>query len=121
MDQTGKVSEHTGGPEDGRVLVTGASGFVGGYVIRALLDRGYTPVCLVRDPGKLTGRLADEQAAKLEIVQGDPFDLAALHRAAAGCRAAIHLIGIIEEKPSIGQTFSRVHVEATRNVVQVCT
>ncbi len=104
----------------GKVFVTGGTGFVGGYVVRELVTKGYEPVCLVRDPDRLGRRLPEEQRAKIRHVQGDVFDTAALDRAATGCQAAIHLIGIIEEKRLHGQTFRRVHVEGTRLVVDAC-
>jgi len=90
-----------------RVLVTGASGFVGHHVGRQLLDEQYTPVCLARNPRKLSERLTDEQFDKTTVIQGNVFDPRSLDKAAENCSAAIHLVGIIEENPSIGQTFSR--------------
>ncbi len=103
-----------------RVLLTGAGGFVGGYVLRELLDRGYRPVCIVRRPPDLAARLPAEIAVRCEIGAGDLFDTPALLRAAAGCAAAIHLVGIIEEKPAQLVTFERIHVEATRCVLDAC-
>lgn len=103
-----------------KVLVTGGTGFVGRYVVRELIARGYQPVCLVRDAQKLTARLTPAQALQVTTVPGDVFDMAALNRAASGCGAAIHLIGIIMEKRLEGQTFRRVHVEATQNVLAAC-
>ncbi|MDL1969833.1 MAG: NAD(P)H-binding protein [Candidatus Desulfofervidaceae bacterium] len=88
------------------VFVTGATGFVGNHVVKTLLAFGEKVRCLVR-PGS-EGRL--RYAA--EIVKGDIFspDLAAKM---AGCKAVIHLVGIIREFPQKGITFKRLHVEAT--------
>ena len=43
------------GAED-RVLVTGATGYIGGRLVPRLLERGYAVRVLVRDPGRLQGR-----------------------------------------------------------------
>lgn len=104
----------------GRVLLTGASGFVGGYVLRELVDQGYRPVCVVRRPEDLTVRLPSRIADGCDIRAGDLFDVSALGQAAAGCTGAVHLVGIIEENPRAGATFERIHVEGTRNVLQAC-
>ena len=50
------------------ILVTGATGYVGGRLIPRLLDSGYCLRVLVRDPARLQGRPWLEQ---VEVVQGD--------------------------------------------------
>jgi dihydroflavonol-4-reductase len=65
-------------------LVTGASGFVGAAVVRALLGRGYGVRVLLRDPA---AAICPEPAEK---VLGDITDLESLDRAVIGCRAVIH-------------------------------
>src|ERR1700722_10557962 len=50
-------------------------------------------------------------------IPGGFFDPAAVDRAVAGCRAVIHLVGIIRENPRQGITFARMHVSATRALV----
>lgn len=103
-----------------RALLTGASGFVGRYVFRELIARGHKPVCLVRDRDRFASSVPEAPPDRYEIVVGDLTDRAALARAATGAEAAIHLVGIIFEHPFRGQTFERVHVEGTRNVVESC-
>ena len=95
----------------GRILVTGASGFVGRAVIAELLERGYAVRALVNR------RPVETQDPRVESVSGGLFDPAALDRAAGGCDAVIHLVGIIMERPLSGITFHRIHVEGTRNIV----
>ncbi|MFH1418961.1 MAG: SDR family NAD(P)-dependent oxidoreductase, partial [Planctomycetota bacterium] len=105
----------------GRVLVTGASGFVGREVTAKLVKRGYKPVCLVRDRERFLSRAQGLSPAQIEAVQGDLFDKSALAEAAEGVDAAIHLVGIIAERRLAGQTFERVHVEGTRRVIEACS
>ncbi len=101
----------------GNVLVTGGTGFVGSRVVRRLLSKGLTPVCLVRSPAKLFAQQHDVSPDRLVPVVGDLGDRAALKDAAGRCRAAIHLVGIILARRLRGQTFHRVHVCGTQNVV----
>lgn len=96
-----------------RVLLTGATGYVGSYVLRELLRQDHTPRCLIRGPAS---DLAVQSDA-VEIATGDVTEPASLDTAFSDCDAVIHLVGIIEEAPSQGATFDRVHVGGTRHVV----
>jgi len=101
-----------GYPDEVRVLVTGANGFVGGYVCRALIGAGWQVTGLSRrsDAKLPTGVTALEG----DVASGD-----GLGRAMTGIDAVVHLVGIIQERGS--QTFERVHVEGTRNVLEAAT
>ncbi|MBU0640370.1 MAG: NAD(P)H-binding protein [Planctomycetes bacterium] len=101
-----------------RVLVTGAAGFVGRQVVRELVARGMTAVCLVRDRPRFETKTASLDARQLVLHTGDLFS-AALPAAADGADACIHLVGIIMEHARRGQTFERVHEEGTRRVIEV--
>jgi len=94
------------------VAITGATGFVGGAVVRLLLRRGHDVRALVRDPER-AGRLRD--LGSVQLVAGDLDDAAALRGLMAGAEAVVHLVGIIAE--SGRQTFERIHVEGTARVV----
>jgi uncharacterized protein YbjT (DUF2867 family) len=95
-----------------RVFVTGATGFVGRAVIRALQGRGYAVRCLVRRGSERQLRGMEG----LERVEGDILVPATLERGMAGCDSVVHLVGIIRERSS--STFERIHIEGTSNVLQ---
>lgn len=95
------------------VALTGGSGFVGRHVLRMLLEEGVHVRALLRDPTKLV--LKD---AHVTIVEGDLFSRDRLAELVHGVDAVIHLVGIIMEAPSRGQTFERIHVEGTRNLME---
>jgi len=74
-----------------RVLLTGATGYVGGRLAPRLLDAGYAVRCVVRDPRKLDNRdWATHDRA--EIVRGDVEDTDALAEQMRGCAHAFYLV-----------------------------
>jgi NADH dehydrogenase len=97
-----------------RVFVTGATGFVGRAVIHALRAEGHVVRCLVRRGSErnLQGLGA------VERVEGDILVREGLTDEIAGCDTVIHLVGIIREHPGRGATFSAVHTQGTRNVLE---
>jgi nucleoside-diphosphate-sugar epimerase len=75
-----------------KVFVTGGTGFIGGHVVRQLLERGDDVVAWVRNPAKgeaLTARGA-------ELREGDLSDRAAIAAAMEGCDAVIHGAAVYE-------------------------
>ncbi|MGD9046401.1 MAG: NAD(P)H-binding protein, partial [Desulfobacterales bacterium] len=73
------------------ILVTGATGYVGGRLIPALLDAGYR----VRAMGRSLDKLGCRPWARLrqiELVEGDALDRGSLEEACRGCRAAYYLV-----------------------------
>ncbi len=102
-----------------RVLVTGASGFVGRHVVRCLMASGHHPVCFVRNTDRMRALLADAAPGQYTVAAGSPFDESALRQASRDIDAAVHLIGIILERRRFrGQSFRRVHVEAAQRVLE---
>lgn len=71
------------------VLVTGATGYVGGRLVPRLLEAGYQVRCLVRDPSRLQGR---PWLGQVEIVQGDVLKPETLAAAMQGVEAAYYMI-----------------------------
>jgi uncharacterized protein YbjT (DUF2867 family) len=71
------------------ILVTGATGYIGGRLIPRLLEMGYRVRCLVRDPARLQGRAWHSD---VEIVPGDVLQPESLAQAMQGVQVAYYLI-----------------------------
>jgi uncharacterized protein YbjT (DUF2867 family) len=76
-------------PQSNLILVTGATGYVGGRLVPRLLDAGYRVRCLVRDPSRLQGR---SWLKRVEVVTGDGLSKGTLMDAMQGVSAAYYLI-----------------------------
>lgn len=72
-----------------RVLVTGATGYIGGRLIRELISHGYRVRVLVRDQNKLSDYPWRDQ---VEVVEGDAMDKSALQEALKGIELAYYLL-----------------------------
>ncbi len=73
------------------ILVSGATGYIGGRLVPRLLDAGYGVRCLARAPRKLAARPWADRPG-VEIVAGDAESVDDLRRALRGCSAAYYLI-----------------------------
>jgi uncharacterized protein YbjT (DUF2867 family) len=81
------------------ILLTGATGYIGGLLLPLLESRGHRVRCLARRPGRL--RQGTDPAT--EIVEGDVRDPASLSRAMAGIDVAVYLIHSMGEAGSFEQ------------------
>ena len=98
-----------------RVLVTGAYGFLGRYVVREMLDHGYSVVAFGRDAGKLESLRGD----RVELVQGDFTIHGDIEKATRDVDYVIHC-GALLKGWGRREDFMQVNVEGTRNVLRAC-
>ena len=96
-----------------RVAIFGGTGFVGSYIVEALLAAGHAPVLLVR-PGS---EQKVPHAGRCHLVPGDVGNATAIVSTLRNCDAAIWLIGILRERPSEGITFRAMQFEAACRVI----
>jgi uncharacterized protein YbjT (DUF2867 family) len=90
-----------------RILLTGATGLLGGALLRLLLAEGLETRCLVRADSPNTPRLDGE---RVEILHGDAAREEDLYRALTDTDALLHVAGI-EYAPPVVQAASRAGVE----------
>jgi nucleoside-diphosphate-sugar epimerase len=90
-----------------KVLLTGATGFTGGFVVRELLARGVPVRCLVRNPEK-----ARILPPEVEVVSGDMGDDCALEKAFRGIQRLINVASLgFGHAPAIVRSAQRAKVE----------
>jgi uncharacterized protein YbjT (DUF2867 family) len=92
------------------ILLTGASGFVGGHMAHALRADDKPVRGLVRD----RRRAGTLESWGVELVEGDVTDPASLRAAVSGTETVVHLVAIRQGRP---EQFRRVMVEGTRNLL----
>jgi dihydroflavonol-4-reductase len=98
-----------------KVLLTGATGFLGSWVARTLVEAGMRVRVLVRRPERLRP-LAD---LDLDVMRGDVLQPDSIDAAAANVDAIVHCAGDVSWRRRDGERVTRVNVEGTRNVLQV--
>lgn len=96
-----------------KALVTGAAGFVGSHVVRAVLESGGQVRALVR-PGSTADALAGLDA---EVVQGDVRDAAAMSDALQGCDTLFHVAAYYGSREDDAPMLYEVNVKGTLTVM----
>jgi dihydroflavonol-4-reductase len=96
-----------------RILVTGATGFLGTHLVPKLLAQGHQ----VRTIGRSQPGAA---LAGAEHVKGDLKDREAVRRALSGIEAVYHLAGLVSFDPKDGRKMYELHVDCTRELLRDC-
>jgi nucleoside-diphosphate-sugar epimerase len=100
----------------GEVLITGATGFLGGSLLSRLLAEGVPVRALVRSPAK-----ARELAVQgVETIVGDVSDPGAVKRAVDNVAVVYHLAGKLLEPGEPPDEYRRTHVHGTRLLLECC-
>jgi uncharacterized protein YbjT (DUF2867 family) len=113
---------YTSGMTGSLVLVTGATGYIGGRLVPELLAAGHRVRCLVRNPAKLTG---EPWLPQVEITTGSIDDPAAVAAALQGTSAAyylIHSMGDVADfaaRDRQAATTFRAAADATKGLEQI--
>ncbi|WBY01125.1 SDR family oxidoreductase [Ramlibacter tataouinensis] len=98
-----------------RILLTGATGLIGGAIARALLRQGHQLVCAVRDPARLQLG-AGASALQADLAGVPTADWWAAHL--RGVDAVVNAVGILRESP--GQSFEALHHRAPAELFRAC-
>jgi len=97
-----------------KVAIIGGTGFVGSYLVDALLDAGHEPHVLVR-PGS-ENKL--HRASECSITKGDLDSTDAIDAVVTGCDAVIYNVGILREHPREGITFEALQYRGAQSVAE---
>ena len=97
-----------------RIALFGGTGYVGSYLVDALIRAGMRPVLLVRRGSEARVRYA----GACDIISGDIDDDAAIARVVEGADGVIYNIGILREFPDRGVTFEALHDSAAYRTIE---
>jgi dihydroflavonol-4-reductase len=101
-----------------KILITGGTGFLGAYIIRALIEKGYA-VRAIHRSNKVPAFIPKEIFDKVEWVEGDILDVVSLEDAMEGMDTVIHSAAIVSFSEKQRKEMYAVNVEGTANVVNV--
>jgi farnesol dehydrogenase len=99
-----------------KVLVTGASGYLGGRLCHALLRQGHSVRAFVRPTSDLSS--LPPLSENLELAYGDATDYSSLLAACSGCQVVFHAAALVEPWLPDPSKFSTVNVGGLRNILQ---
>lgn len=103
-----------------KVLVTGGTGFLGAYIIKELVHRGYHVRALKRNLSTPDPEFMDASLwQKIEWVEGDVLDIISLEEAMQGIDAVIHAAAVVSFDKKHRAEMYQVNVEGTANVVNM--
>ena len=97
-----------------KIVVTGANGFLGSWLTKALVSRGYDVHILAR----ATSDLSDLKGVSFKILIGDVTDPVSLEKAFAGAQGVFHLAGVVAYRHEERALMEKVNVQGTANVIQ---
>lgn len=97
-----------------KVALIGGTGFVGSYLVDALLDAGHQPRVLVRSGSESKLR----RATDCEVMKGDLDSPEAIEAVVEGCDAVIYNVGILREFPREGITFEALQYQGAVTVAE---
>ena len=104
--------------KDVRILVTGATGFVGSYILRSLIHAGYQNVsALHRESSDFS--LVAEIKEEVRWICCDLMDLPGLEEAAVDQQIVVHAAALVSFQPWDRKRLNKVNVEGTANMVNV--
>ena len=101
-----------------RVLVTGGTGFLGAYIIKELISKGYRVRAIRRKAG-LPAFIDSSILEKAEWVQGDVLDVITLEDAMKGMDMVIHSAAVVSFLKKERKQMYQVNVDGTANVVNM--
>ena len=100
-----------------RVLVTGGTGFVGGWTAKAIADVGHSIRFLVRNPARLETSAAKLGVDVSDYAVGDITDRVSVRKALAGCDAVVHSAALVATDPRQTQEMLTTNMQGAQNVL----
>lgn len=100
-----------------KVLLTGANGLLGSYILRWLLNKGFEVRATYRGGSDMS--LVDDIHDKVEWFKGDMTDYAKMEMAMQGCNRVIHSAAVVSYDPGDKGKMIDINVGGTKNLVDI--
>lgn len=97
-----------------RVLVVGATGYIGGNLARSLVCKGYSVRGMLRNPAKAS----ELSRLGIEPIEGDIRDPAAVERAVHGIDVVYNVAGLFRQENVSRRQMWETHVQGPRNLIE---
>jgi dihydroflavonol-4-reductase len=102
-----------------KILVTGGTGFLGAYIIKELVEKGYAVKAIRRERSKMPFYIPSSVLEKVEWIEGDILDVIFLDEAMKDVDTVIHAAAVVSFSPKNRHEMYQVNVEGTANVVNI--
>ena len=100
-----------------RVLITGGTGFVGGWTAKAISDAGHSVRFLVRNPGKLQTTVTKLGVDASDFAVADITHRVAVREALQGCDAVVHSAALVATDPRQTAEMLATNMQGAQNVL----
>jgi len=100
-----------------RVLITGGTGFVGGWTAKAIADAGHSIRFLVRNPARLQTSIAKLGVDVSDFAVGDITDRVSVRDALRGCDAVVHSAALVATDPRQTTQMLTTNMQGAQNVL----
>ncbi len=100
-----------------RVLITGGTGFVGGWTAKAIADAGHSIRFLVRNPARLQTSVAKLGVDVSDFAVGDITDRVSVRDALRGCDAVVHSAALVATDPRQTNEMLTTNMQGAQNVL----
>ncbi len=102
-----------------KILVTGGTGFLGAYIIKELVEKGYAVKAIRRESSRLPAFIPAAILDKVEWVEGDILDVIFLSEIMQDIDTVIHAAAVVSFSSRHRKQMYKVNVEGTANVVNI--
>jgi len=102
-----------------KVYLSGATGFIGSWTLKALIERGYNVRISIRPSSNLENIKRYIEDGKVEVLEGDLHDYEFAKKCVKGCKGVIHVAGWVNVSvnPKHKDEIIRSNYETTKNVI----
>ncbi len=100
-----------------RILITGGTGFVGGWTAKVIADAGHSVRFLVRNPDRLQTSVAQLGVDVSDYAVGDITDRVSVREALQGCDAVVHSAALVATDPRQTNEMLTTNMQGAQNVL----